>query len=241
MANKNHTRRRQNMRQRRRHGGAAVPSLDLAAGLDAAYKPLEGSSLQQGQQFQELTKQFHGGAAEYPSALSGIPLIDGSMTAAARTAPLDKALGEIAGMSDQMGGRRGRRGRRNGRRNGHRNGHRSSTRKASCKGRKTTRKGQRQSQRQRQRQSQRQRQRQRQSQRQRQRQSQRQRQRQRQSGGAATGMNPAEYSKSGDFMLGVDSKWAGLNKEWNDVAAAGGGDYMAPQIQEVYRPDGTHA
>ncbi len=232
MANKKNTRRRQSMRQRRRHGGAAVPSLDLAAGLDAAYKPLEGSSLQQGQQFQELTKQFHGGAAEYPAALSGTPLIDGSMTAAARTAPLDKALGEIAGMSDQMGGRRGRRSSTRKGRKASRKG-----RKASRKGRKASRKGQRQSQRQRQRQrqSQRQRQRQRQSQRQ------RQRQRQRQSGGAATLMNPAEFSKGGDFMMGIDPKWAGLNKEWNDVAAAGGGDYMAPQIQEVYRPDGTHA
>jgi hypothetical protein len=235
MANRNRTRRsvkprKQSMRQRRRHGGAAVPSLGLAAGLDAAYKPLEGSSLQQGQQFQELTKQFHGGAADYPAALSGAPLIDSSMTDAARTTVLDSALGEIKGMSDMAGGRRGRKGRKASRktsRSAHRKG-----RKATRKGRKATRKGRKASRKA----SRKNRQRQRQSQRQRQRQRQSQRQRQRQGGGALA-LNPADYSKGGDFMLGIDSQAAGLNKEWADVAAAGGGDYMAPRVQEVYRDD----
>ncbi len=224
MANKHRTRRsvkqrKHSMRQRRRHGGAAVPSLDLAAGIDAAYKPLEGNSLQQGQQFQELTKQLQsGGAADYPDALSGAPLIDSSMTAAARTAPLDVALGEIKGMSDMAGGRRGR---RSTKRKATRKG-----RKATRKGRKATRKGRKASRKA----SRKNRQRQRQSQRQRQRQRQRQ-------GGGALALNPADYSKSGDFMLGIDSQAAGLNKEWADVAAAGGGDYMAPRVQEVYRDD----
>ena len=197
---KNKTRR--NMRERRRHGGAAAPSLDLAAGMDAAYKPLEGSSLQQGQQFQEMTKQFHGGSAAYPDALSGAPLIDSGMAASARTAPLDKAIGEIQGMSDMAGGRR-RKGRSATRKSG-----RKATRKSSRKGRKATRKGRKA------------------------RKSYRKSQ-----GGGALAMNPADYSKGGDFMLGVDSQAAGLHKEWTDVASAGGGDYMAPRVQEVYRDD----
>lgn len=230
MANRKNTRRsnmrnrNRSMRQRRRHGGAAV-SLGMAAGLDAAYKPLEGSSLQQGQQFAELTKQFHGGAADYPSALSGAPLIDSSMASSARTATLDKAMGEIKGMSDMAGGRR--RGKRSARRKASRKASRSTRRKASRKaGRKAGRKASRSTRRKASRSSNRK--------------SYRQRQRRRQGGGALA-MNPADYSKSGDFMLGVNPQAAGLHKEWADVAAAGGGDYMAPAIQETYRSDGEHA
>lgn len=219
---KNSTRR--NMRQRRRHGGAAVASLDLAAGLDAAYKPLHGSSLQQGAQFQEMTKQFHGGSATYPDALSGAPLIDSGMAASARTTPLDKAIGEIQGMSDMAGGRRkGRKGRkatRKGRKAGckgrkaSRKGRkatrkgRKASRKASRKGRSTTRKNRSTT-----------------------------RKNRKSQGGGALMTNPADYSKDGDFMLGINPQAAGLHKEWAEVASAGGGDYMAPRIQEVYRDD----
>lgn len=212
-------RQRQSMRQRRRHGGAAV-SLGMAAGLDAAYKPLEGSSLQQGQQAMELAKQT-GGAADYPAALSGAPLIDGSMASSARTAVLDRAMSEIQGMSDQAGGRRRRRNasckKRKAPRSTRRKASRSTRRKASRKGRKA-RKASRQSQRQ----------------------SQRQRQRQRQGGGGFT-LAPADFSKEGDGMLGINPQVAGLHKEWADVAAAGGGDYMAPSIQQTYRSDENRA
>lgn len=222
--NRQRSMRQRSMRQRRRHGGAAV-SLGMAAGLDAAYKPLEGTSLQQGQQFAELTKQFHGGAADYPSALSGTPLIDGSMAAAARTATLDKAMGEIKGMSDMAGGRRrGKRSTRSSRRKASRSAHRKgrkSSRKASRSAhRKAGRKASRSARRKAGRKSYRQRRRQ---------------------GGGALAMNPADYSKSGDFMIGVNPQAAGLHKEWADVASTGGGDYMAPAIQQTYRSDGEHA
>lgn len=91
-----------------------------------------GMSLNQGQQFASFHANQHGGAlvgGPYPGSVTDEALISPDMATSARVAPLNAALNEIRGMSDQAGGRR-RRSTRKNRKN----------RKASRKNRKASRK-----------------------------------------------------------------------------------------------------
>ena len=66
------------------------------------------ASLDQGNGFLDMHKAQHGGSAPYPSSF-GVSL-PANMVAAARTGPLDSAMGSIQGMQD--GGRRRRKSRK---------------------------------------------------------------------------------------------------------------------------------
>ena len=79
---------------------AAAHSAPMAAAHSALMKAMKGGSRRQ-----------RGGAAPYPLGVTNSTL-EGPMIAAARTGPLDTAIGQIQGMSDQSGGRRRRRGKK---------------------------------------------------------------------------------------------------------------------------------
>jgi len=79
-------------------------------------------SMAQGSQYLNIHKDQHGGAAAYPTAVTG-SVLTGSMIAAARTGPLDTAMAQIQGMQD--GGKR----RRNKKRGGSRKKHSKRSRK----------------------------------------------------------------------------------------------------------------
>ena len=66
------------------------------------------ASLAQGESFLSMHKAQHGGAAPYPSSFGAT--LPANMVAAARTGPLDSAIGSIQGMQD--GGRRRRKSRK---------------------------------------------------------------------------------------------------------------------------------
>jgi hypothetical protein len=110
---RNRKNRRNTMRRNRRNninmmGGA---ELSMPAPVnDASMKGPMDMSLAQGQQYGDLHKNQHGGSyGPYPGAVTDEALISPSMALSARTAPLNAALNEIRGMSDQAGGRRRRR------------------------------------------------------------------------------------------------------------------------------------
>jgi hypothetical protein len=111
---KNSRRNRKNHRNTRRNninmmGGEY--SMPAPVGDDSLRGP-SNMSLAQGQQFASLHANQHGGALSggpYPGVVTEEALIPASMATAARTAPLNAALNEIKGMSDQAGGRRRRR------------------------------------------------------------------------------------------------------------------------------------
>ena len=65
-------------------------------------------SLAQGSSFLDMHKAQHGGSAPYPSSFGAT--LPADMVAAARTGPLDAAMGSIKGMQD--GGRRRRKSRK---------------------------------------------------------------------------------------------------------------------------------
>lgn len=100
-------------------GGAAAPVNDTSMMGSMA------DSLKQGEQYANIHREQHGGAAPYPGGVTDSVLRDSGMVAASRTGPLDQAISEIQGMQD--GGRRrnrrqrsksrkGRKGSRKGRR-----------------------------------------------------------------------------------------------------------------------------
>lgn len=214
---------RKNRVNRRRHGGAAV--IYNPATMD--YK-LEAMSLKQGAEAQELTKQFHGGAAvalagaPYAEALAGKDGLPADMLPAARMDKLEAAGAEIAHMRDQAGGRRRRR--RGASRKGRKANRKS--RKASRKGRKASRKSRKASRKSR-KASRKSRMVYRKS---------RKSYRKSMRGGAASLADTAA-AVSDDMTLGINPKAAGLNQEWHDVAAQKGGDYLGPRVAETYRSD----
>ncbi len=237
--------RKQNV-NRRRHGGAAV--VYNPATMD--YK-LEAMSLKQGQEAQELTKQFHGGAAvalggaPYAEALAGKDGLSADMLGPARMEKLEGAMGEIKGMTDQAGGKRrrnsasrkGRKTHRNASRKGRKASRKASRktyrkasrkgRKASRKDRKASRKGRKASRKASRKAGRKSRMVYRKS---------RKASRKSMRGGAASFADSA--APVGEHMdLGINPKAAGLNQEWHDVAAQKGGDYMGPRVAETYRSD----
>jgi len=66
-------------------------------------------NLAQGQQFLSMHRTQHGGMSPYPAGVTD-SVLSGPMIAAARTGPLDTAIGQIQGMQD--GGARRSRNRR---------------------------------------------------------------------------------------------------------------------------------
>ncbi len=70
------------------------------------------ASFRQAQQYLDIHKGQHGGAAPYPTAVTDSVYAAGP---SARTGPLDTAMSQIQGMSDQVGGRH--HGRKHSRRN----------------------------------------------------------------------------------------------------------------------------
>lgn len=209
---------------RRRRGGAL--SLDAALPYGDFEKGLGGGDLKQGQQFAEATKEMHGGAmglggADYADAYTGSPLLSGDMATAARVAPLDAAIKEIAGMKDMEGGRR--RKARSARRKASRKASRKNrkSRKASRKNRKASRKSRKASRKNR-------------------KASRKNRKASRKSrrvnlrkmrGGAAVNYNPADFGAK--EMLLDDYSGAGLNADWKGAANP---DDMAPKAVDTYRP-----
>lgn len=217
--------RKRNM-NRRRHGGAVVHYNPATTD----YK-LEALSLKQGQEAQELTKQFHGGAAAplagapYAEALAGKDGLPADMLDSARVGKVEAAMGEIKGMNDQAGGRRRR---RSVSRKARKTSRKSRKSRKARKARKTSRKGRmvyRKSRKARMvyRKSRKGRMVCRKS-------------RKSMRGGAASLADTAA-AVSDDMTLGINPKAAGLHQEWNDVAAQKGGDYMGPRVAETYRSD----
>jgi hypothetical protein len=66
---------------------------------DTSMNSAQAISLRQGSQFLDMHKDQHGGAAAYPSSVTD-SVLTGPMVTAARTAPLDTAMGQIRGMQD---------------------------------------------------------------------------------------------------------------------------------------------
>ena len=88
-------------RNRTQYGGSALYS---GAPLgDTSMALGQKDNLSQGEQFLNIHKNQHGGAAAYPSGVTD-SVLTGQMVTAARTGPLDVAISETRGMQD--GGRR---------------------------------------------------------------------------------------------------------------------------------------
>ena len=95
---KRHSRRRHSRRQQRRQqGGVAPTNYSLAGGWSSKM------SLGQGDDFAKYHAAQHGGAAPYPVAVSGAPMLSGAMEGPAMMHGLNKAMSDIAGLSDMPG------------------------------------------------------------------------------------------------------------------------------------------
>lgn len=113
--NNRKNRRNNNMSMRRRRNNINMMggeySMPSPVG-DMSMKGPMNMSMAQGQQYADFHKNQHGGSLSggpYPGVVTEEALIPASMAASARTAPLNAALNEIKGMSDQAGGKRKRR------------------------------------------------------------------------------------------------------------------------------------
>jgi hypothetical protein len=95
------SRRRSSRRHRRMRGGVSPVG-------DSSMLSGQRASLAQGSSFLDMHKAQHGGSAPYPSSFGAT--LPANMVAAARTGPLDSAMGSIQGMQD--GGRRRRKSRK---------------------------------------------------------------------------------------------------------------------------------
>jgi hypothetical protein len=111
--------RRNNMSMRKRRNNMTMRKRRMMYG---GYESVPGSpnnnsmssmtaqSLAQGQQFEALHKNQHGGAAldagPFPGAVIEPSVLPENLHASARVAPLDAAIKEIQGLKDQSGGRR---------------------------------------------------------------------------------------------------------------------------------------
>ena len=94
-------RKTQKQKRHRKHRGGL-----LGAPLNYS---VESQSLNQGQQFLDYHKGQHGGAVNgAPLSAVTASALDGALRGPAHLAGLDKAYADIAGLSDQQGGRRRR-------------------------------------------------------------------------------------------------------------------------------------
>jgi hypothetical protein len=134
MANRKSSRRnrRNTMRKNRRcwsrrdrknmMGGGPAPVNDNSMEMSMA------DSLNQGQQYENIHREQHGGAAPYPGGVTDSVLRDSGLVAASRTGPLDQAIQQIQGMQDG-GRRRNRRQRSKSRKAGKRKGRRGTSKR----------------------------------------------------------------------------------------------------------------
>lgn len=102
--------RRNNMMRRMMYGGYDSAPAPFAGNAMAS---MQAQSLAQGQQFDAMHKNQHGGgldAGPFPGAVTMPSVLPENLHASARVAPLDAAIKEISGLKDQSGGRRKRRG-----------------------------------------------------------------------------------------------------------------------------------
>lgn len=79
---------------------------------DASMNSAKGLSMEQGKEYASLHAGQHGGAAVSLAAAAPLGytgMLDESLRAIARVGPIDQAIGQIQGMSDQSGGARRRR------------------------------------------------------------------------------------------------------------------------------------
>lgn len=90
-----HSRRHHSRRQHR--GGMAPVNYSLAGSWPSKM------SLGQGDDFAKYHAAQHGGAAPYPVAVSGAPMLSGAMEGPAMMHGLNKAMADIAGLSDMPG------------------------------------------------------------------------------------------------------------------------------------------
>ena len=105
----NMTMRRNNMLRRMMYGGYDSTPAPTQGNSMAS---MQAQSLAQGQQFDALHKNQHGGgldAGPFPGAVVAPTVLPENLHASARVAPLDAAIKEIQGLKDQSGGRRRRR------------------------------------------------------------------------------------------------------------------------------------
>jgi hypothetical protein len=129
---------RKNSRRAIMYGGQPAPVGYSLAASDPAMQ-----SLAQGDQYERINKNFHGGAAlvggPFPSIVTDPTILPEALRASARVAPLDQAIAEVSGLKDPgtvSGG-----GRRKNRKASRKNRKASrKSRKASRKNRKASRK-----------------------------------------------------------------------------------------------------
>jgi hypothetical protein len=99
---RSHTRRQQKQQQRKQQkqqrGGMMLGSAPISYHLADGWS--SRASLAQGDDFTKYHAQQHGGSAPYPAAVSGVPFLAPAGTAIAMTAPLDRALADVAGFKD---------------------------------------------------------------------------------------------------------------------------------------------
>lgn len=100
-----HSRRHRMKRSRRQtrnlKGGFMSPTAWDKSDMSMA----SADSFRQAQQYLNIHKGQHGGSAPYPAGVTN-SVLTGPMVASARTGPLDAAVAQIQGMSDQSGGKR---------------------------------------------------------------------------------------------------------------------------------------
>jgi hypothetical protein len=143
--NRKNSRRNNNMSMRRRRNNINMMGGEYSMPSpvnDMSMKGPMNMSLSQGQQFASFHANQHGGALSggpYPGVVTEEALISPTMAVAARTAPLNAALTEIRGMTDQAGGRRKRRTRNRKNRKNSRKGRKNNM--SMRKNRKNSRKG----------------------------------------------------------------------------------------------------
>jgi hypothetical protein len=88
---------RRHHRRQRQQGGVAPTNYSLAGSWPSQM------SLGQGTDFAKYHAAQHGGAAPYPVAVSGAPMLSGAMEGPAMMSGLNKAIADIAGLSDMPG------------------------------------------------------------------------------------------------------------------------------------------
>ena len=104
-------------RSRRHRGGYMAPigHTSVTGGFMAGP---HAASLHQGGNFGKIHQHQHGGALYHGAPLSAVTgsVLSGPLVPSTGTAPLNQALSQINGMSDQTGGRRKKKGKRSRRR-----------------------------------------------------------------------------------------------------------------------------
>lgn len=126
-------------KNRRTTGGGEMNPMELN---DTSMRSATNMSLAQGGDFANIHREQHGGMA--PVGYTGV--LDDSLRGSARLLPTDDSFRQIAGLSDQTGGKRkkGRKGRKTSRKARKASRKTKKGRKGSRKGRKTSRRNRRQ-------------------------------------------------------------------------------------------------